>query len=165
MERNLNKEEAIKKYKELVEDIKICMFISSTEETQSARPMMTIRVDDDGTTWFFTSHESGKVQEVEMDHTVRLLYAHPGKSSYMDVWGYAEIVTDKDKMHELWNPVVKAWFPDGVDDPNLCLLKIEPQLGHYWDNESGKMVQFMKILTSAATGKQVSQGVQGTLKP
>jgi general stress protein 26 len=164
MEKNLSSADALKKYKELVDEIKTCMFISSVEANQTARPMATTQVDDDGTTWFFTGKSSLKVHEIKQDHTVHLLYAHPGKSSYLDVWGKANLVYDRNKIEELWNPIVKAWFPDGVDDPNLCLLKINPQDAHYWDSESGKMIQFVKIIASAVTGKKSNAGVEGALK-
>ena len=161
---NLNTDNALKKYKSLVEEIGTCMFLSSTDANQTARPMATTKVEDDGTTWFFTSKASLKVHEIKQDHTVHLLYAHPGKSSYIDVWGSANLVYDRNKIKELWNPIVKAWFPDGVDDPNLCLLRVDPSSAHYWDSESGKMVQFIKILASAVTGKRLSEGVEGILK-
>ncbi len=34
----------------------------------------------------------------------------------------------------LWSEPWRVWFPDGKDDPNLVLLKVEPTGGEYWDN-------------------------------
>ena len=163
MEKNLDNTAALEKYRNLAEDIGICMLISAPDDTQTARPMSTTKVEEDGTTWFFTSIVSGKIEEIRNDHLVRMIYAHPGKSSYMDVWGVANVVKDKQKIQELWNPIVKAWFPDGVDDPNLCLIRVNPSNAHYWDSEQGRMIQFMKIITSAVTGQKLSQGVEGSL--
>lgn len=165
MEKDLQNKKALEKFKELVKDINVCMFITNNEEEHNhTRPMSTIEVEDNGTLWFFTDLRSVKVEEVSIEHAVHLVYAHPGKESYLDVWGKASVVNDKKTIKDKWSPIVKAWFPKGVDDPNLTLLKITPQDVYYWDAEHGKMVSFLKIATSALTGKKLSEGVEGQLK-
>jgi general stress protein 26 len=61
--------------------------------------------------------------------------------------------------------VVKAWFQEGPEDPNLSLIKFTPSEGFYWDTKNGKMVAFAKILTSIISGKTMDDSVEGTLKP
>ena len=163
MEKNLQNEEAAKKFKKLVTDINVCMFITNNREENHTRPMATIEVEDNGTLWFFTDIRSIKVEEVATDNSVHLVYAHPGKESYVDVWGKASIVTDKQNIKDKWSPIVKAWFPNGVDDPNLGLLKVQPSNIYYWDAETGKMVAFLKIAASVVTGKKLAEGAEGKL--
>lgn len=164
MEQNLKQEEAVKKFKKLAEDVRVCMFITNTNaEDEHTRPMSTIEVEEDGTLWFFTDIRSIKIEEVAADKEVHLTYAHPGKESYMDVWGSAKIVTDKQQIKDKWSPIIKAWFPDGVDDPNIALLKIKPSQCYYWDAETGKMVQFLKMAAAAITGKRLADGKEGRL--
>ncbi len=164
MEQNLKQEEAVKKFKKLAEDVRVCMFITNTNaEDEHTRPMSTIEVEEDGTLWFFTDIRSIKIEEVAADKEVHLTYAHPGKESYMDVWGSAKIVTDKQQIKDKWSPIIKAWFPDGVDDPNIALLKIKPNQCYYWDAETGKMVQFLKMAAAAITGKRLADGKEGKL--
>ena len=126
--------------------------------------MATIEVEDDGNLWFFTDVRSIKVEEVSAENKVHLVYAHPGKESYIDVWGKADVITDKKIIKDKWKPLVKAWFPNGVDDPNLALLKVQPNNIYYWDAETGKMVAFLKIAASALTGKQLAEGAEGKLE-
>jgi general stress protein 26 len=164
MEKNLQTEEALKKFKKLVKDINTCMFITNNRHNDHTRPMATIEIDDNGTLWFFTDIRSVKVEEVSKEHTVHLVYAHPGKESYLDVWGNATVQRDKQLIKDKWSPIVKAWFPEGVDDPNLTLLKVEPRDVYYWDAETGKMVAFLKIIAAAATGKQLAEGKEGKIK-
>jgi general stress protein 26 len=167
MEKNLQNEEALKKFKKLVEEIRTCMFItdSATEDKAAnhTRPMATIDVEADGTLWFYTDIRSIKVEEVSMERNVHLVYAHPGKESYLDVWGTATVVTDRQTIVDKWSPIVKAWFPDGITDPNLGMLKVKPFTCHYWDAETGKMVQFLKIAASIVTGKTLAEGAEGQL--
>ena len=164
MEKNLNSKEALDKFKKLVEEINICMFITNTAgENEHTRPMATIEVEENGTLWFFTDVRSIKVEEVSKQKEVHLVYAHPGKESYLDVWGSAAIVTDRQQVVDKWSPIVKAWFPDGVADPNLGLLKVQPTEVYYWESETGKMVQFLKMAASVVVGERLADGAEGSL--
>lgn len=164
MEKNLQNEEAVKKFKELVEDIRVCMFITATNSDEHTRPMSTAEVEEDGTLWFFTDVRSVKVDEVSRERDVHLTYAHPGKESYLDVWGKGNVVRDRQQIKDKWSPVVKAWFPDGEDDPNLALLKIVPTEVYYWEAKSGKMIQFFKMAVAAVTGNpKIADGAEGKL--
>ena len=164
MEKNLDNSEASKKFKNLVEEIGTCMFITNVSaDHEHTRPMATIEVEDNGTMWFFTDIRSLKVEEVDRDKDVHLVYAHPGKESYLDVWGIASIITDRQQIEDKWSPIVKAWFPNGVTDPNLSLLKVQPTEAYYWEAETGKMVQFLKIAASVVTGKKLAEGSEGAL--
>ncbi|RPD43624.1 pyridoxamine 5'-phosphate oxidase family protein [Paracnuella aquatica] len=166
MEKNLQNEEALKKFKKIVEDVRICMFITNTrdDDQEHTRPMANVAVDDDGSLWFYTDIRSIKVEEVAADRDVHLTFAHPGKTNYMDVWGKGTVTTDRGLIKEKWSPVVKAYFPGGVDDPNLALLKVTPTDVYYWESETGKMMQFLKMATAAVTGKtEVAKGAEGKL--
>lgn len=165
MEKNLQNEQALEKLKSLVKDINICMFITNTRDDAQThtRPMATVDVEDDGTLWFYTDIRSIKVEEVEAQHGVHLVYAHPGKSSYLDVWGTATVVRDKQLIKDKWTPMVKAYFSEGAEDPHLALLKVKPEDCYYWDVETGKMVYFLKAAASIVTGERLAKGAQGSL--
>lgn len=164
MEKNLQNKEALEKFTKLVNEIRTCMFITNITADEHTRPMSTIEVEEDGTLWFFTDIRSIKVDEVAKEREVHLTYAHPGKESYLDVWGSATIVTDRQQIKDKWSPIVKAWFPDGVDDPNLSLLKVKPKDTYYWDSETGKMVQFAKMIVGAVVGNpKIADGAEGKL--
>jgi len=95
---------------------------------------------------------------------VQLIYAKNSNSHFLTITGKAEIVKNKSKIEELWNPMVKAWFPGGKDDPDLSLIKIVPQDAYYWDTPHGKMVTLLKIAASAITGKKLEEGIHGNIK-
>ncbi|HVG16837.1 MAG TPA: pyridoxamine 5'-phosphate oxidase family protein [Chitinophagaceae bacterium] len=164
MENNLNDKDALQKFRELAKDINICMFITNTaNDHEHTRPMATIEVEEDGSLWFFTDARSIKVQEVNDEKIVHLVYAHPGKESYLDVWGNAELVNDRQQIKDKWSTMVKAWFPKGVDDPNLALLKVKPTDAYYWEAKTGKMVKALKIAASVVTGTRLAEGAEGSL--
>jgi general stress protein 26 len=166
MKKNLENDEALKKFKKLAEDIRMCMFIThslDTADTDHTRPMSTVEVEEDGTLWFYTDIRSIKVEEVNKERTVHLVYSHPGKESFMDVWGTGRIVKDQQQIKDKWTPFLKAWFPNGSDDPNIALLQIKPIKSYYWDAEAGKMVSFIKMAAAAITGKKIGEDAEGRL--
>lgn len=165
MEKNLQNEQALQKLKELVKDIGICMFITSNrgEAETHTRPMATVDVEEDGTLWFYSDIRSIKVEEITQEHQVHLVYAHPGKDSFLDLWGTASVTQDKKLIKEKWTPMVKVYFSNGADDPNLALLKVTPQDAYYWDVKAGKMVYFLKAAASIVSGKRLAKGEEGKL--
>ena len=93
--------------------------------------------------WFFTGKSSGKVAEIQHDQHVNLSYADPGDNRYVSISGRAEVVDDKAKEKELWNPFIKAWFPKGLEDPELTLLKVKVEAAEYWDAPASTMVNLV----------------------
>lgn len=164
MEKNLNSQEAITKLQSLIKDIGTCMFFTNTQTgIHNTRPMAAIEVDGNGNVWFFANKQSSKVADIRKDTNVHLVFAHTTKDSYLDLRGRASIEEDKKSIEEKWNPIVKAWFPEGKNDPQLCLIKVKTDEAHYWDTDTTKMVEMLKIVASVVTGKQLAEGVHGDL--
>ncbi|MCR6641128.1 MAG: pyridoxamine 5'-phosphate oxidase family protein [Sporocytophaga sp.] len=63
--------------------------------------------------------------------------------------GKAEVVKDPVKMQELWKPVLTAYFPDGLEDPDIGLLKVSIDEAEYWDSRTGKMIQVWEMSKDA----------------
>jgi general stress protein 26 len=76
---------------------------------------------------------SSKVSEIGERHQVNLSYSDPERHRYASVSGLGLTLRDVEKMAELWDPIVKAWFPHGLDDPNLVLLRVSVDKAEYWD--------------------------------
>jgi general stress protein 26 len=163
--KNLTQKEAIKKMKELAEDINICMFCTKTENMPfETRPMGTQKVDEEGNFWFLSASDSNKNDEIKQDEDVQLLYAKASDAHFLSVMGKASISRDKNKIDELWNKWAEAWFKKGKDDPRLTVICVRPIDAHYWDTKNGKMVTLIKIAISAFTNKRMDGGVEGDLE-
>jgi general stress protein 26 len=164
--KNLTANEGVEKLKELVEAINICLFSTHLKKRDGAifRPMSAQEVDAEGNIWFFSGIDSDKNREIQEDNLVQLIFSHPAKSSYLIVDGEAEISTDRKKIEELWSPLVKTWFKEGKDDPNISLIKVNTQNAYYWDTDGNRMINFFKMLASVATGSNLVTGVEGSIK-
>jgi general stress protein 26 len=123
-----------------------------------SRPMATQQTTFDGALWFFTQINSGKVGEIEGEHQVNVSYADVGNQKYVSVSGTAEISQDRAKAEELWSPWYKAWFPQGLEDPTLALLRISVHEAEYWEAPHGAVVRLVGFVKAIATGKQYAAG-------
>ena len=148
-----SRQESIKKLGELIKDVETAMLTTMDWGVLRSRPMATQDFDFDGDLWFFTSLETHKVEEIEKDRRVNLSYAAPDKNTYVSVTGTATIVKDRAKIDEYWSPINKAWFPEGKDDPNLVLLKVDVEQAEYWEYSSGVLVQALSLVKALVTGE------------
>jgi general stress protein 26 len=139
----------------MIKDIKFAMLVTEQEDgTLRSRPMATQQAEFDGDLWFFTAIDAPKVAEVRHHSKVNLSYAEPDDQKYVSVSGACEVVRDKKKMEELWNPMYKAWFPKGLDDPNVALLKVSVTNAEYWDAPNGKMVHLIGYVKAVVSGEK-----------
>ncbi len=159
MQDSTSRQEAIEKLGELIRDIRIAMLTTATPEgALHGRPMATQEAPFDGDLWFFTGASSPKVGEIEEDRHVQLSYAAPDKNTYVSVSGRASITRDKEKAKELWTPTMKTWFPGGLDDPDLALLKVRVEAAEYWDTHSSAVVHVFGFIKAVTTGKRPDPG-------
>ena len=93
---------------------------ADADGTLRSRPMATQDVEFEGTLWFFTSAGSAKMSEIRQYPQVSVSYASADDHRYVSLSGRASLIQDAEKMKELWSPVYRAWFPQGLDDPELC---------------------------------------------
>lgn len=152
-----NETNDFEKFAEMIKDIKFAMLTTSgSDGSLFSRPMGTLELkpkEFNGTLWFFSRKDSLKNNSIRNDQHVNLAYANPDKHQYVSVVGRAFISEDKAKIKELWNPMMKAWFPEGLDDPELSLIGINVESAELWDSPPGKVVQMLGFVKSAVTGK------------
>ena len=149
----------------LIEGIEIAMLTTLHEDgSLRSRPMQMQQVEFDGTLWFFTPAESTKVHEIEQDRHVNVAFSAPEQQHYVSMCGRARLVRDRAKIDELWNPALKAWFPEGKEDPNVALLKIEVEGAEYWDSPSSAVAHAIALVGSLVTGKPADPGENETIE-
>lgn len=164
--KNLHNTAAIEKIKELAEKAETCLFCTKIETGKafSTRPMSAQQVDDEGNIWFLSDKASTKNMELKNDDHVQLLFNESKHSGFLSLYGKASVLYNKQKIEELWEPIIKTWFKGGVDDPNISVIKVTPEEGYYWDTKHGRIVALAKMLTSMVSGKTMDDSIEGTIK-
>jgi len=125
--------------------------------------MFTSNVDNEGNVWFFTNEFSKKINEVSKDNLVHLIYSHPVKNIYVDVKGSCSLIIDKKKMEELWDPALKNWFPQELEDPKICLVKVATETAYFWNQASSKMGLLFQMIRSITGNNQYKETEKGKL--
>ena len=156
--------EAIEKLKGFLEGIDFTMLTTISDGKLHSRPMSTQEMDENGDLWFFTQDDSRKIEEIKADNRINAAYSDPDGNTFVSVFGRAEMVKDRAKIEELWSPIYKAWFPEGLDDPHICLLKVHVEDAEYWDAPNSKIVQIAGFVKALVTGTEADMGDQGNIK-
>ncbi len=124
----------LKRLQEITEQIRVGMLTTvEGDESLHSRPMVTRQFDADGVLWFFTYESSHKVDEVTRHCNVNISYAEPRDSLYVSITGHAETVTDRKKLAELWDDSLTTWFPQGLKEPDIALLRVTIDHAEFWD--------------------------------
>lgn len=147
------------KLQELIKDIRIAQF-TTVESDGSLRscPMASQEIDSEGYLWFFTRDDADKVREFRSQQHVNVSYSEKDDNRFVSVSGRATLVKDPAKIKELWKPILKAWFPDGEDDPHIALIRVEIDHAEYWDAPNSTMVKVAGFLKAVITGKPYAPG-------
>jgi general stress protein 26 len=162
MDEPMTRQQGIEKIAEIVKEIPTAMLVTMDKSgAPRSRPMATQSAPFDGTLWFFTADDSGKIDDLDRDDRVNVAYASKSES-YLSVSGRAEVVRDRALIHEMWSPLLKSWF-EGPDDPRLCLLRVDAEEAEYWDTPGGRVVSFLLLVKGAITGKGSEQGQHGVV--
>src|ERR1700761_3291602 len=163
---DLESSEAIVKIKGMVKTTKTCFFCTRSTGglSRGVRPMSVLQVDDAGTCWFLSANDSHKDMEIEADGLVDLYFQGSAHSDFLHLEGVAEISEDKAKIKELWEPLLKTWFTEGVDDPRISVIKFVPHEGYYWDTKHGKAVAGVKMAVGAIIGKTLDDSIEGSIR-
>ena len=150
----------LQKIRDMVKDIDFCMLTTVDENGDThSRPMSSNGdIDPNGDIWFFTAASSHKVSEIAKLPKVNVSFADPDNQHYVSITGKAQLVRDRQKIEELWRPEFKMWFPEGKDDPEVALLKVNLEKAEYWDSPSSTIGYAMDFVSSLVTGKEPDSG-------
>ncbi len=144
----------IKTFNEKVKGIVIATLTTVAEDgTPHNRPMATQEADAEGNLWFFTDTNATKVNEIQKHAKASVSFVSTSDNRYVSAYGNAELVQDRQKVKDLWQPILKAWFPNGPDDPNVSLIKINVTDAEYWEGPSGIVGRIAALTSSIVSGK------------
>lgn len=144
----------IEKVAELIKDIQFAFLTTvAPDGSLHSRPMGTCKHRFDGTLYFFTKAPSQKTDEIHREMHAAVTYSNPAKQDYVAISGIGLVVRDPRKAEELWTPWMKTWFPKGLMDPELALLRVQAHDVEYWDSPSSALVHLYGLAKVTLTGE------------
>ncbi len=161
----MKNQENLEKLKALLKGTRICMLSTYNKDKGiHTRPMAYQEIDESGIIYFFTNEYSSKIEEISVNNEVNISFTNTDNNNYVVLKANASLSKDRAKMEELFNPMVKVWFPEGLEDPNISLIKADVQSAEYWDSTSNKMVFLFNAAKSLITGEAYNEGEHGKLE-
>jgi general stress protein 26 len=126
-------------------------------------PMTLQQATDEAVLWFFTSTSTPTARNIGRDPRIGVALMDDA-GFYASVYGLASLVDDRAKMRELWDTMVKAWFPQGVEDPELALVRLDVERGEYWDSDQNALLKMFEFGKALATGRRAEAGDKGSIE-
>ena len=118
---------------EIIESIQVGMLttVQANGELRS-RPMLCASFDFDSL-WFLVKESKPVIAESMGNRIVNVTFASPERKRYASVTGLAQLVEDEKMVQKLWRPEMKSWFPDGLQEPDLVILRVDIRQVEGWD--------------------------------
>jgi general stress protein 26 len=131
------REKNIIRLNELLKNFRTAMLttLQTRDGSLHSRPMVVQQTPFNGRLWFFSKFSSAKVDEIRSGSQINLAYVDPEKKRYISVSGAAYILQDRLKMETLWDNSYRTWFPGGLEEPDLVLIRIDVTEAEIWDEE------------------------------
>ena len=123
-----------------IDDFDSCIMTTFTADgTPHGRPMH-IAERDGATLWFVTGKDSAKVAEMRAGDPVVLTFQ--SSTTWVAATGEATVSGDRGRARQLWSAPMRAWFPDGPDDPALVAVAVRIRSAEYWAVSGTNLVTF-----------------------
>ncbi|MCB0343131.1 MAG: pyridoxamine 5'-phosphate oxidase family protein [Pseudobdellovibrionaceae bacterium] len=99
----------------------------------SSYPLVIRCFELDGSLWFFIN-ATGKMAEcLRKNPRVSFHIQDQVRHVSLSLEGTAGLVQDTLRAYRYWEPRFRAWFPYGVQDKDLRLLRISVERAHLWE--------------------------------
>jgi general stress protein 26 len=143
----------------LIEGIPVAMVTTRSDDDRlGSRPMLLESLEPDGSLIFLTHRSSEKVHEIARNPNVNIAFVGSKGDHYVSVSGTATATHDPVRMHTLWKPTYRAWFPGGPDDPDSAIFTVGIERIEYWDVPTSRLVRLWCAAKALATGQVVEAG-------
>lgn len=140
--------------KTLIKDIRFAMLTTRGDDgSLRSRPMTTQAPDADDTLWFFCHRSTHAAGDITAQPQINLSYSDAASHRYVSISGHAEVVEDRIRMRELWHPEYVEWFPQGLADPDLALVRITVERADYWQSPATWFGRTLAFARSLVTGE------------
>lgn len=134
--------------------VRFAMFTTVDAHGHLVSQPMTVQLTDESGIWFYTSTLTELWENIAATPQVNLSFAQPVDNLFVSISGEAFRVVERALVHDMWNPMVQAWFPAGPEDEHAVLVRVEPHAAEYWDSDESKMVRLFHYAKAAMTGER-----------
>jgi general stress protein 26 len=142
---------------DIIEKVGVGMLTTRFAGGLRARPLEARPDRAAGVIWFVTDLRSDKEHEIEVEQDVGLVFIDPNEKAYLSITARAEVQRDHSKAADIWKKTDNMWW-HGPNDPNVCVLRVQPLTAELWDGPSSKAVAAFEFAKARLTGEKPNLG-------
>jgi general stress protein 26 len=113
------------------------------------QPMTAFLERDTNTLWFFTRKDTDLAQAVTGGGDAAFIFLDRKLQACID--GRISLAHDPERIDRYWNAHVAAWYPEGKDDPQLTLLRLDVTEAAVWITEGGLLKYAFELAKANAS--------------
>lgn len=129
------------------------VFLQRDGEPENAVPM-TAQLDESAndSIWFFTTRDNSLANM----GPATVIFSAKGHDIFARFKGFLREEKSDDRLDKQWSNFVEAWFPEGKQDPNMIMLRMDLGRAEIWEGDQS-------LLTTAkmALGMDVRDDMSG----
>lgn len=163
MKIRLKEGHALQPLADKLEDLRVGMLtLREPQNGLCGRPMTAIEMDEQGAIWFMASRKSTAPLLGSAPQQANLSFSAGSDSNFVSIAGMASMSDDADRKKALWSLAARPWF-DGVDDPDLTLIRVSPGHVEIWDGPDNAVSRVLSMAASVVAGKEIGMGHKETV--
>jgi general stress protein 26 len=143
---------------DIIEKVSVCMLTTQFVGGLRARPLEARPDRHARHIYFVTDIHSAKEDEIKATPDVGLTFIDPNDKAYLSITGRAYVLREAAKIKAAWRKTDEVWWPGGPNDPDVCLLRIEPSTAELWDGPASAVVTAFEFAKARLTGEEPKLG-------
>jgi general stress protein 26 len=143
---------------DIIEQARVAMLTTKFAGGLRARPLEPRPDREEGIIRFVTDVRGAKDDEVDAAHDVGLIIIDEKSRAYLSLTGRASVTRDAAQAKAIWKKADDVWWPDGPDDVNVRVLRLEPITAELWDGPSSSTVVAIEFAKARVTGEKPNLG-------
>ena len=116
------------------------------DEIHHMQPMAAFADPQDDAVWFFTKRQTDLVSDTGNHHDAMMCIMAKDMEFQACIHGILQPDHNMGKIDQFWSPFIAAWFPEGKNDPDLTLMRLDPQNARVWISNKGPILYPFEIL-------------------
>jgi general stress protein 26 len=122
------------------------------------QPMTAFAEPEAAAIYFFTRKSTDLARAVEGGDAAMFIVQAKDQEFQACIGGRLAHDHDRIRIQHYWNPVVAAWYPEGKDDPDLTLLRLDVHDAQVWISKGNPLVFSIEIARARITGQEPEVG-------
>lgn len=135
-----------------MEMIEVAFLCAQGEDNIISRPMMAqFDEDDRKSLYFISSSNAEQVEALIKNPNAVATMTDSSNKIYIEAKGQCQITQSKEKIKPFWNAMVDTWFPEGLKDSDVSLIKLSLESLECWDSSGNIIMKAANLLMAKLT--------------